>query len=69
VKTVPLLNLVAKAWGDFLSIDAAQSDRNLFRKHERTGRPLGADAFIQKVERLLERNLKPRKPGPKPQDK
>ena len=41
----------------------------LFRKHERTGRPLGMDSFIEKMERLLGRKLKPEKPGPKKKDK
>ena len=36
-----------------------------FRKHERTGRPLGDENFIEKVEGLLDRKLKPPKPGPK----
>jgi len=36
-----------------------------FEKHERTGRPLGNDRFIEMVERLLERDLKKKKPGPK----
>lgn len=41
----------------------------LLRKHERTGRPLGADSFIEKMELLLDRKLKPQKPGPKKKDK
>jgi putative transposase len=41
----------------------------LFRKHERTGRPIGDDAFIERLERLLDRELKPKKPGPKAIDK
>jgi hypothetical protein len=31
----------------------------LFRKHERTGRPIGDAAFIERLERLLDRELKP----------
>jgi len=34
-------------------------------QHERTGRPLGDDGFIEKAERLLHRALKKKKPGPK----
>jgi len=41
----------------------------LFRKHERTGRPLGFDSFIATMELLLGRKLKPKKPGPKNKDK
>ena len=39
-----------------------------FRKHERTGRPLGVDFFIGTMELLLGRKLKPQKPGPKKKD-
>jgi hypothetical protein len=35
------------------------------RKHESTGRLLGNLYFIEKVERLLDRALKSKKPGPK----
>jgi len=41
----------------------------LFRKHERTGRPLGEDLFIKKMEFLLDRKFKPQKSGPKKKDK
>ena len=40
----------------------------LIRRHERTGRPLGDDAFIEHLEAILGRPLRPRKPGPKPRD-
>ncbi len=36
-----------------------------FERHERTGRPLGTDRFIEKAERLLNRELKKKRPGPK----
>jgi hypothetical protein len=39
-----------------------------FTQHERTGRPLGTDRFIEKTERLLNRELKKKKPGPKVDD-
>ena len=69
VKTMPLLQLSKKPWETFLSLDAQDHEISLFRKHERTGRPLGEDLFIEKMERLLDRNLKPQKPGPKNRDK
>ena len=31
---------------------------NMTRKHERTGQPLGANSFIEKMERLLDQRLK-----------
>jgi len=56
-------------WKKFLSFDAGELEIELFRKHERTGRPLGEDSFIEKLERLLDRKLEPQKPGPKMKDK
>jgi putative transposase len=41
---------------------------DLLRKHERTGRPIGDDAFIERLERLLDRLLKAKKPKPKVTD-
>jgi len=38
----------------------------LLRKHARTGRPLGSETFIERLEQLTGRVLRPRKPGPKP---
>jgi len=35
------------------------------RRHERTGRPLGNERFVTRVERLLGRVLRPQKRGPK----
>jgi len=36
-----------------------------FEQHGRTGRPLGSERFIEKAGRLLQRDLKKKKPGPK----
>ena len=69
VSTKPLLEIVGKKWRDFLKADAPDSEMKLFGKHERTGRPLGVDSFVEKMERLLNRKLKPQKPGPKTKDK
>jgi hypothetical protein len=41
----------------------------LFRKRERTDLAMEDDAFIEKLARLLERKLKPLKPGSKAGDK
>jgi len=35
------------------------------QQHERTGRPLGNDTFIDKMEQTLGRVLRPQKTGPK----
>ena len=34
---------------------AQPGSSDLFEQHERTGRPLGAESFIEKAERLLKR--------------
>ena len=65
VQTKPLLAMIKSPWKKFLSVDAQESEMALFRKHERTGRPLSDDAFIGQLERLLDRPLKPKKPVPK----
>ena len=36
------------------------------RRHERTGRPLGSDIFLRRLEKRLGRLLARLKPGPKP---
>jgi putative transposase len=66
VRTKPLLAMIKSPWKKFLSVGIQESEVDLFRKHERTGRPIGDDAFI---DRLLDRPLKPKKPGPKAIDK
>jgi len=63
------LKIVNKIWGKFLAFDVQKFEMELFRKHERTGRPLEEDSFIEKMELLLDRKLKPLKPGPKKKDK
>jgi len=69
VKTKPLLKIVKKPWKKFLASDVRKQEIELFRKYERTGRPLGGMDFIEKMELVLARKLKPQKPGPKKKDK
>lgn len=57
--------MVQKSWKDFLSNDIHNPAIDLLRKHERTGRSLGGDLFVEKMELFLNRKLKPKKPGPK----
>jgi putative transposase len=51
-------------WIDFLSL-SSEEEMTTFRKHERSGRPLGQEVFVDQIEALLERTLRPQKPGPK----
>ena len=65
VKVAPLLELVPN-WVTFLSTECSDTEREAMRRHERTGRPLGDDDFIMKLESVLGRSLRREKPGPKP---
>ncbi len=66
VKVAPLLDHVGD-WKAFLGEGLETAARNAIRAGERTGRPLGAPAFVHKLEKKLDRTLVKRKPGPKPQ--
>src|SRR3989442_977095 len=65
VAAAPLLARVDD-WSAFLGSDAAPDVAERFHKHEKTGRPLGTDAFVEQLEGLLDRVLRPCKPGPVP---
>ncbi|MEE4167158.1 MAG: transposase, partial [Desulfocapsaceae bacterium] len=59
----PLLELVPD-WKSFLQLSDSR-EVEILHRHERTGRPLGADGFLKKLENRLKRSLRPQKPGPK----
>lgn len=63
----PLISRVPE-WSDFLSL-STEEELNILKKHEKTGRPLGKDAFITTLEKHLQRVLRPQKRGPKPKTK
>ncbi|KJR96648.1 MAG: transposase [Desulfobulbaceae bacterium BRH_c16a] len=63
VQVSPLLELVSD-WRSFLKL-TPQDEIDMIHRHERTGRPLGAEGFIEKLELTLDRILRPKKPGPK----
>jgi putative transposase len=52
-------------WRDFLSL-SDEDELEVLKRHERTGRPLGNDFFVDRLEGELSRPLRPQKPGPKP---
>ena len=54
-------------WHDYLVRSHPTLD-GTFEQHLNTGRPLGDDGFIEKIEVLLGRVLKKKKPGPKSDD-
>ena len=78
VKVMPLLERIGD-WGEFLLAGGAVAPGTArsaagveaetmeeFRRHERTGRPLGSEGFLAGLERMLGRILRPQKPRPKP---
>jgi len=67
VQVGPLLGQ-APDWPAFLAAGIGDDEREALRAGERTGRPLGSDAFVAGLERDLGRPLARRKPGPKPAD-
>ena len=63
VKASPLLRMVGD-WKLFLR-DADEEDANKIRGHERTGRALGSDSFLDSLELSLMRAVKRQKAGRK----
>jgi putative transposase len=63
VKVAPLLERVGE-WRDFLA-PVDETDAEKIRRHERTGRALGNDAFLDSLEKSLKRTVKPQKAGRK----
>ena len=58
-----LLNIVGD-WKNYL-LQAQSYSVDEFEMHERTGRPLGSERYIEMAESLLGRDLRKKKPGPK----
>ena len=55
-----------KNWRILLKEALSENDLDLIRKHSRTGRPLGSEEFIRRLERTTGRLLMIQKPGRKP---
>lgn len=65
VNASPLLERAAD-WKAVLAQSLDRKHRDTIESHERTGRPLGSDKFIKRLEKRLGRTLARQKPGPKP---
>jgi putative transposase len=65
VRVGPLLERV-KDWREFLAQAMEADEVKLMRSHERTGRPLGESGFLDRIEKMLGRIVRPAKPGRKP---
>jgi len=50
---------------DFLRQPVSEVKVTNIQKYERTGRPIGSEQFINKLELEIGRSLKKQKPGPK----
>jgi putative transposase len=68
VSVQPMLDRVSD-WRRYLSADTVESELEDIRRCARTGRPVGGTAFLDNLEALTGRELKKRKPGPKPGNK
>ena len=64
VKAAPLLAIVGN-WQELLASDLPEQEYERLRRHERSGRPLGDDAFLAKLEEMTTRVLRKQRPGPK----
>lgn len=62
VTVKPLLRIVDD-WRKFLSNPSTEEENALIRRHEQTGRPLGSDKFLHRLENKLARVLIPQKGG------
>ena len=67
VRVRPLLKR-AGDWREFLSAGLEADEAERFRRHERTGRPLGQARFLERIEKTLGRVIRPNKRGPKPKN-
>jgi putative transposase len=65
VRVAPLRERVHD-WREYLMEPLEAQEEQLWRRHERTGRPLGEPAFLDRIESLLGRIVRPAKRGPKP---
>lgn len=63
-KVKPLLE-ISPNWEELLLSDPSDEEYEVLKRHERTGRPLGSESFMDRLEELTSRVLKKQKPGPK----
>ena len=62
----PANQLPRKMAGLFVARAIREEELRDLHDHGRTGRPLGSPAFLERLEGMVGRVLKPQKPGPKP---
>ena len=59
------LNERVDNWSEYFGQAEDMAIAEKMRKHEQTGRPLGSESFVMKLEKILDRMLRPQKTGPK----
>jgi len=64
VRVQPLLEIV-EDWRDFIGQETTKEIVRTIQQHERTGRPLGDEAFVDALEQKTRRDLRRKKTGPK----
>ncbi|WP_144019034.1 hypothetical protein [Paucidesulfovibrio gracilis] len=64
VKAGPMLSMVGN-WKMYLAEPEDETDYDVFKASEESGKPLGGETFVEKLEVLLGRPLKPKKRGRK----
>ena len=68
VKVAPLLAMIGD-WDAFLNSAVPEEELRDLRRHGRTGRPLGNETFVERLEKMVGRALRPQKRGPKPKQR
>ena len=63
-QVAPLLSMIGD-WRAFLDSAMPEAELRDIRSHMRTGRPLGDETFVARLEGMTGRPLRPQKPGPK----
>jgi putative transposase len=64
VKAEPLKSIV-NDWQELLKTELTKKEKEMIQSHERTGRPLGDNGFLCRLEKMTNRILIKQKPGPK----
>jgi len=62
VNVAPLL-AIAPDWAAFLNSALPEEELRELRQHSRTGRPLGSHSFLDRLEDMVGRSLRPKKGG------
>ncbi len=60
---VPLLLVMVADWRALLNSGLGEEELRELGEHSRTGRPLGSKAFVERVEHMVGRVLRPQKAG------